>query len=132
MKTLLLLLALGLTGCVTTEPQTPAAPASGTVLYRYQNTLNVGNDLIMDQVSATGYDDISLGEVNRLVVKVNDASITLRSRYTGGGAMYTPAVDLGKGGSLKVTWNEIGEEQTTVHLELQNAGVLTILGWETR
>jgi hypothetical protein len=128
MKHLLPLLALALACCATPK----SSQTQGVVRYRYVNTLNVGNDLIMDQVQVTGYDDTNLGEANRLVVQVNQATITLRSVTGDGGAMYTPAVELAKGGSLRVSWGEIDDGQCDVLLELQGAGVLTILSREVK
>jgi len=80
-------------------------------LYRYENTINLGNDLTMDKVTVEGFDDEGLREVTRLVVRVNQQSLTLR----GGGAMYTPKVEE-VNGQLVVSWMAIGETLTKVTL----------------
>jgi hypothetical protein len=127
MKYILPLAALLIASCATTDPASPSSASAGSnIRYRYTNTLNLGNDLTMDQVSVIGYDDHSVGESTRLDVTVNNASITLRS-LNDGNAMYTPSVEAGPEGTLVVGWGEIDDGGCRVRLAVKPDGSLAIV-----
>src|SRR5690348_10248558 len=110
MKLLLPLTALLFAACSSPapKPSPSSASAAGNVRYRYVNTLNLGNDLTMDEVSVLGYDEGNQNECTRLDVTVNKATLTLRS-INQGNAMYTPSVETGPKGTLVVGWGEIDD-----------------------
>ena len=131
MKLLLPFVAVLFAACSTPAPSPSAAPASGAgaagnVRYRYTNTLNLGNDLTMDQVSVIGYDEDGQGEANRLEVTVNSARLTLRS-INQGNALYTPAVTTGPNGTLVVSWGEIDDGGCRVTIAQKADGSLSIV-----
>lgn len=123
MKHIIPAIALLTVSCTTPAPV--PSPSSSAVRYRYANTLNLGNDLTMDEVTVTGYDDENLGESTRLEVTVNKTALTLRSDTTGG--MFTPSVEAGPGGTLNVAWGEIDDGSCKVQIAQNPDGSLKVL-----
>lgn len=127
MKYILPLAAFIVASCSSPAPGPGPASGRGSVIrYRYTNTLNLGNDLTMDEVSVTGYDDTNIGESTRLEVTVNKAALTLRS-INDGNAMYTPSVEAGPGGTLNVAWGEIDDGGCRVRIAVKPDGSLAIV-----
>ena len=105
-----------------------AAPKSGPVVrYRYENTVDLRVDNTLNHVVVVGYDDSQMREATRLVVSAGGAPLTLRNRWDVGGAMYAPAVEFTKNGTLIVRWGVIGDGSEQVELAADPAGNLTIV-----
>lgn len=97
------------------------------VRYRYENTVDLRADNTLNHVLVIGYDDTNIREATRLVVSAGGAPLTLRNKTDVNGAMYAPAVEVTKKGTLIIRWSAIDEVREEVELAADSAGNLTIV-----
>ena len=97
------------------------------VRYRYENTVDLRADNSLNHVLVIGYDDTNIREATRLVVSAGGAPLTLRNKTDVNGAMYAPAVEVTKKGTLIIRWSAIDEVREEVELAADSAGNLTIV-----
>ena len=119
-----LALAASLVSCAVHSPA-PAPKSTEAIRYRYENTLDLRADNTLNHVLILGYDDSNPGEATRLVVSAGGAPLALRNQTDVHGAMYNPAVELTKKGTLIVRWDVIGDCSETVELAADPDGNLT-------
>lgn len=97
------------------------------VRYRYENTVDLRADNSLNHVLVIGYDDTNIREATRLVVSAGGAPLTLRNKTDVNGAMYAPAVEVTKKGTLIIRWSAIDDVREEVELAADPAGNLTIV-----
>ena len=105
----------------------PQAAPHGVVRYRYENSLDLRRDNTLNHVVVVGYDDSNIREATRLVVSAGGAPLTLANQLDVNGAMYAPAVELTKSGTLLVSWGAIDDRSESAELAADDSGGLTVI-----